>query len=67
MPIPYKTRSGLQIGIRYQQPKPLVYPDDELIQRAYIGNGFAMRTPRLWVIVTLTVIAFTLVSCLFKR
>lgn len=45
MPTPYTTKTGVQIGILYQPPKPKLSKDEELLQRALLRKPkpFPMR------------------------
>jgi hypothetical protein len=56
MPTPYTTKTGIQIGIMYQHPKPQLSADEELIQSAFLKkrNPFPWR-PTLLVVVLLVV------------
>lgn len=53
---PYTTKAGVQIGIRYQPPKPGMYRDEELVQAALLGIK-RPRVPRL------TFVAIAVVGC----
>lgn len=53
---PYTTKSGVQIGIRYQPPRPGMYRDDELVQAALLGIK-RPKVPRL------AFIAIAVVGC----
>lgn len=55
---PYTTKSGVQIGIRYQPPRPGMYRDDELVQAAMLGIK-RPRVPKL-VFVAMAVVGFYL-------
>lgn len=56
MRIPYTTKTGLQIGIRYQPPKQGMNRDEELIQSALIGS--TGKQLQLWVICVISMAAF---------
>lgn len=36
--VPYTTKTGIQIGLLYQQPPATLSPEDELIQRVLLGQ-----------------------------
>ena len=40
--IPYTTKTGVQIGIRYKRPPPPMYRDEERLQAALLG----IKSPR---------------------
>ena len=63
--VPYTTKSGVQIGIRYQPPKQGMSRDEELVQQALL-NVQKQRTPRLSVIIVVACICYMLVGFLFK-
>lgn len=56
MKIPYTTKTGLQIGIRYEPPKSYMSRDEELIQSALIGSSG--KQLHLWVVCVLSALAF---------
>ena len=63
--VPYTTKSGVQIGIRYQPPKQGMYRDEEIVQQALL-NVQGQRTPKLSVIIVVACICYMLVGFLFK-
>lgn len=63
MPTPYTTKSGVQIGIRYEPPKPRMSRDEEMIQRILLGEPHGRGGLSPWLIVAMLVLAYALVSC----
>jgi len=61
--VPYKTKSGLEIGLRYEQPRPYMSRDAELIQSALLGQRPSFRIHPAWVFVAV-VACYVLVSCM---
>lgn len=58
---PYTTKSGVQIGIRYQPPRPGMYRDDELVQAALLGIK-RPKVPRLAFIAIAVVVCYLLLG-----
>lgn len=61
--VPYKTTTGVEIGIRYQQPKPMMSRDEELIQAALLGHGKVTNLSP-WMIISCVFLCYLLVSCM---
>lgn len=59
MRTPYTTKTGVQIGIRYQQSPPKMYVDEERLQAALLGCN-KPRHLKPWVIVVLSVFCYLL-------
>jgi hypothetical protein len=62
---PYTTKTGVQIGIRYQPPKPGMYRDDELLQAALLGVK-QPRVPKLVWLVIASVAAYLMAGCIAR-
>lgn len=58
---PYTTKSGVQIGIRYQPPRPGMYRDEELVQAAMLGLK-RPKVPRLVFVVMAVVGCYLLLG-----
>jgi hypothetical protein len=61
--VPYKTKSGLEIGLRYERPSPDMSRDAELIQSALLGNRSSPSINPAWLFVA-AVSCYVLVSCI---
>lgn len=55
MPTPYTTKTGIQIGILYQYPKPQLSADEELLQSALLRKP----KPFPWRPVLLVILLFS--------
>ena len=62
---PYTTKTGVQIGIRYQPPKQGMYSDDELLQAALLGVKHP-RVPKLVWVVIAAVAAYLMAGCIAR-
>jgi len=62
---PYTTKTGVQIGIRYQPPKQGMYRDDELLQAALLGVKHP-RVPKLVWVVIAAVAAYLMAGCIAR-
>ena len=62
---PYTTKTGVQIGIRYQPPKQGLYRDDELLQAALLGDK-QPRVPKFVWIVIASVAAYLIVGSIIR-
>lgn len=73
MRTPYTTRTGVQIGIRYEPPKPMMTRDEELIQSALLGDrpfnpieSLFTGVMRLWVLAVFLILAYAMASCVIR-
>lgn len=63
MRIPYTTKKGVKIGLRYEQPLPQLTRDEEVIQAALLGVRRPVNVP-LYLVLACLVVGYLLVSYL---
>lgn len=62
---PYTTKTGIQIGIRYQLPPPRMWRDEELIQGALL-NIKRSKVPKLWLVLVFVFLCYALVGFMVR-
>ena len=63
MRIPYTTKKGIKIGLRYEKPLPQLTRDEEVIQAALLGVRRPVNVP-LYLVLACLVVGYLLVSYL---
>lgn len=65
MPTPYKTKTGVQIGLLYEPPKNTMSRDDEIIQAALLGLPRQRNVPVV-LILLLLLVAYFIAACVWR-